>query len=644
VTTSAAAERSVLGYASARRKTARFVTFGLVTVLALSSLTARLVYLQAVRAPAPLLSPQAAGMAQEAVPAPRGLIYDRSGRPLVSNVPSYTVVIRPGYLPASQRSEVVDRIAQLVGTQPADINAAIDGAAGSRFDPVRVARDVSRATADVLAESAAQVPGVEVIVEDRRQYLDGALLSQILGYTGPVTPDLLGSGRGYQPADLVGKAGVEATYEQDLRGRYGTQSVERDAAGRAVRSNAPTAVPQSGSSLTLTIDSREQRLAQQALRWGIEAAGLKRGVVIVMNPQTGEVLAMVSLPTYDDNAFARGISETAFGGLVADPGKPLTNHAIQSQFPPGSTYKLVTGTGGLADEKITARTRLSTRAYLTLGRTRFYDWNRRGFGACDIRCGFGHSSDTFFFQVAAMLGIDRLAYWADQFAFGKPTGIDLPGEVSGIVPSNAWKFDRFGLPIYPGEVYQAGIGQGYDAVTPIQLITAYAALANGGKVMQPQVVREVHASSGAVVRPFTPIVVRRLSAPQSVLAEMRRAARNVVLVRHTYNLVDLPVIVAGKSGTAEFGTRDAKGRLPFHSWFVGFVPKSPRPGADDPSGLKAISRTDSDLVVLAFAYDSRTKGNAATEIAKYFVQLHFGIRKDYRLPNLLHRGNFYEGN
>jgi penicillin-binding protein 2 len=560
-------------------------------------------------------------------------------------VPAYSVRIRPGYLPESRRREVVAKLAALISLPAADINAAIDASPGSRFDPVRIALDVPKPTADLIAESAPQLPGVEVAVETRRHYLEGPLLAQILGYTGPVTPEQLkANGADYLPDDMVGKTGVEVVYEPELRGHFGTQAVDRDAAGRTVRVGAPITAATSGASLTLTIDANEQRLAQRALEWGIKAAGLKRGVLIAMNPQTGEVLAMVSLPTYDDNAFSGGISATDFATLVNDPSRPLTNHAIQGQFPPGSTYKIVTGTGGLADGKITPTTRLITRGYLKLGRTRFYDWNRRGFGACDIRCGFGHSSDTFFFQVAGMLGIDRLAYWAQQYGFGNRTGIDLPGEARGIVPSNTWKLDKFGLPIYPGEVYQAGIGQGFDAVTPIQLITAYAALANGGRVMRPQVVREIRDGAGDVLRAFNPSVVRRLAAPPAVLAEMRRAARNVVLVRHTYNLVELPVIVAGKSGTAEFGTRDAKGRLPFHSWFVGFVPKNPKAAADDRSGLKAISRTDSELVVLAFAYDSRTKGNAATEIAKFFLQLHFGIRKDYRIPNLLQRGNFYEGN
>ncbi len=449
---------------------------------------------------------------------------------------------------------------------------------------------------------------------------------------------------GYLPDDLLGKTGVEAEYETALRGTYGIQSVQKDASGRKLQVLQTTKEPVAGNSLQLTVDVQEQQWAQQALEWGMGLAGLKRGVVIVMNPQTGEILAMVTLPTYDDNAFAHGISNADYQALVDDPNKPLTNHAISEHFPPGSTYKLVTGTGGLADGKITPTTKIKTAGYLTLGSTKFFDWNHRGFGACNIMCGFGHSSDTFFFQVAGMLGIDRLAYWANQYGFGQRTGIDLPGEVPGIVPSNQWKQEALGTEIYPGEVYQAGIGQGYDVVTPLQLINAYAALANGGTLYQPQIVRDVVDADGNVVQAFEPKVLHQLDVDPGVLTTMRKAARNVVLLRHTYNLVDLPIVVAGKSGTAEFGTKDAQGRLPFHSWFVAFVPKDPAVTAKDPTGLKAIARTDSDLVVLAFAYDSRTVGNAATEIVKYYLQLHYGIDKDYRNFDLLERGNFYQSN
>jgi penicillin-binding protein 2 len=376
----------------------------------------------------------------------------------------------------------------------------------------------------------------------------------------------------------------------------------------------------------------------------MKTAGLKRGVVIVMNPQTGEVLAMVSLPTYDNNAFARGISNKDYAKLLANPDKPLLNHAVAAHYPPGSTYKLVAGTGALADKKITPATRIQTRPYLTLGNTKFWEWNHRGWGGCNLDCGFGHSSDTYFFQLAGKLGIDRLGYWAKQYGFGAPTGVDLPGEVSGIVPTNEWKLQAKGEEIFPGELYQAGIGQGYDVVTPLQLINAYAALANGGTLYEPRLVHDVIGPDGKVIQPFKPTVIRKLDVKPSVLREMREAARSTVLLRHTYNLVDLPIVIAGKSGTAEFGTRDKKHRLPFHSWFVGFTPKDPTKKANDPTGDKALAKGDSELVVLAFAYDSRTKGNMATEIVKYYMQLHYGIKKDYRNFDLLKRGNFYQSN
>ncbi len=628
------------------RPASRFLLFGLAAIVAIGGLTTRLFYLQIVQGNQFAAMSQDNRTAVESIPSIRGLIYDRNGVDLVRNVPTWAVKIRPVDLPEERRDEVVAKLASLLKMDPADINGAIDSNPGSRFDLVRVAGDVPEATARLILEAGDALPGVEAVVETRRQYPEGTLVSQLLGYTGPVSADQLArlKAQGYLPDDLIGQTGLEAYYETQLRGSYGEKTVEKDASGRTIQDLKITTNPQPGDSLQLTIDTKEQALAQKALEWGMKAAGLKRGVVIVENPQTGEILAMVSLPTYDDNDFASGISNADYAKLLRNPNKPLLNHAVQENYPPGSTFKLVTGSGALSDHKITATSLVTTRPFLTLGSTRFWDWNHRGWGPIPIKLGFAHSSDTFFFQLAGMLGIDRLAYWAKNFGFGAPTGIDLPGEASGIIPSNAWKQATLGEPIYPGETYQAGIGQGYDVVTPIQLVNAYSALANGGKLYQPQIVRQVIGPDGNVVRPFTPKLIRRLNVPRSDLTTMRQAARNVLLVRHTYNLVDLPIVVAGKSGTAEFGLRDSKGRLPFHSWFVAFVPKHPQKTASDPSGMKAVSREDAQLVVLAFAYDSQTKGNAATEIVKYYLQLHFHIKHDFRLRNLLERGNFYQSN
>jgi penicillin-binding protein 2 len=619
------------------RRPLRFIAFGVAMILVFGLLGSRLAYLQLSNGPGYAAQAEANRTTEVAVPAPRGLIYDRSGNVLVMNVATFTVKITPADLPFSRRDEVSRRLGGLLSMDPADIITILDTAPGSRFDAVRIAQDVPEDTARVVSESADELPGVAVAVETRRQYPDGPLLSHIIGYTGRIDPATLEkrASSGYLADDVIGKAGIEASFESELRGTYGLELMERDATGRDVQVLQTTQDAVPGASLTLTIDRTIQKEATAALKWGMKEIGTKRGVFIVMNPQTGEVLAMVSLPAYDNNLFAKGLSNKDFQALLANKSKPLTNLAVQENYPPGSTYKLVTGTGGLQDRKITTETKLLTKPYLLLGTTRFYDWNRRGFGLCNLNCGFGHSSDTYFFQVAAMLGADRLAYWARMYGFGKPTGIDLPGEVSGIVPSNQWKIDALGQPMFPGEVYQAGIGQGYDVVTPLQVINAYTALANGGKLFRPQLVREVIGPDGTVLQSFKPDLIRKLPVTAKTLRSMRLAARNVVLLRHTYNLVDMPVKVAGKSGTAEFGLRDKNGLLPYHSWFVGFVPKNP---------YKAdFTKPDSELAFLAFAYDSRTKGNAATEIAKAFLQLHFHIKKDYLNRYLMVRGNFAQG-
>jgi penicillin-binding protein 2 len=398
--------------------------------------------------------------------------------------------------------------------------------------------------------------------------------------------------------------------------------------------------PTAGSSLVLTIDTREQKRAEKALLWGLKKAGLTRGAMVVLNPQTGEVLAMVSFPTYDANLFSRGITDAEFDKLLDNPDKPLINHAIGDIQPPGSTYKVVTATGALADKIITTSSTLLSKPYVQLGVTKFWEWNRKGWGPLDIYEGFGHSSDTYFYQLSNQIGMDRLAYWARQLGYGSPTGIDLPNEARGLVPTEQWKMDTFGQEVFGGEVLQAGIGQGYDLATVLQVANSYAVIANGGTLYRPQVVREIRAADGSVARAFEPKVIRKVKAPTSVLTTMRKAARRVVTIRHTYNLVDLPIVVAGKTGTAEFGLRDEDGVLPYSHWFAGFVPKNAWV-KDNPTG--DVSKPDSELAFAVFTYDSRTLGNVATEVAKYYLQLHFGIKEDYRLPELLKRTNFYQG-
>ncbi len=649
------------------RSWTRFVVFAVIIGLVVTLLGYRL-YTMQISNTGPNVSVDAnANDVLEAIPSSRGLIYDRNGRQLVANLPTFEVVVRPGDVPFSQRDAVVAQLSTLLQLPQSEIVADLDSGAGDRFNPVRLASDVPTDVAQTIAEEHLSLPGVEVNAVPVRDYLDGPLVSQIVGYEGAVTQadldDPALADENYQLNDLIGKTGVENTFENVLRGTYGVQQVERDAQGQDIRVVQTIKQPQPGDSLELTIDTDIQQQAQTAMDWAIQAAGLKRGVVIVMNPQTGEVLAMVSLPTYDDNLFADGISNADYQALLTDPNRPLLNFAINEQYPPGSTYKLVTGTGALADGDITPTSLVQTKTFLTVGadQTKFYDWNhwysfngiggfhdcnaqstcQWGPGGIDITQGFANSSDTFFYQLSQMLGADRLAYWAKQFGFGAPTGIALPAEASGIVPDNAWKENLFNQGMFPGEVLQAGIGQGYDSATPLQVLNAYAALANGGNLYVPQIVHRILGPDGSVVQDFQPQLIRQLPVDPSVLETMRVAARAVLTSGHTWNLVDLPLMFGGKTGTAEFGVRNADGSLPFHSWFVAFVP-------DFTAGHEGdITKPDSQLAVLAFAYDSNTQGDVATEVVKYFLQLHYalidpqtGQLGDWRLPRLLKSNGF----
>ena len=618
----------------------RFGVFGLIIVLVIGALSTRLFYMQGVQGG--YYSDLADANQHRTLPikSARGIIYDRAGRELAINIPSYVVYIRPADLPFTQREAVANELGTLLDIDPAEIIAAVDKYASQRFELVRIAADISSDVARIIVEENRNLPGVEIGIEDRREYEYGPLLSHVLGYVSPISADQLAElkDEGYLADDRIGQTGVEARFEDILRGTYGEEQVERDASGRIVRTIQILEQPQAGNSIELTIDTEIQREATEALQWATDIVNLQHGVIIVANPQTGEILAMVSLPTYDNNMFARGITSAEYNALIDNPNHPLVNYAISEQYPPGSTYKLVTATGALMDGLITPNQQLETAAYLEIGPYRYYDWNRRGFGPLNVTQAYAISSDTFFYQAAGMLGIDRLAYWADQWGFGKRTGIDLPAEAKGIIPTNAWKEATFGQEIFPGEVYHAGIGQGYDAVTPLQMLNAYCALANGGTLYKPQIVRRVLAPDGTVVQDFQPEVLSTVGVDPDVLRTMRLAAREVVTTRHSGNLVDLPLVVAGKTGTAEFGTRDGEGRLPFHSWFVAFVPNFTADQAGDPAA------TDSELAIIAFAYDAVVKANAATEMVKYFLQEHYDLGVDLTRPDLMQGGNLWGGN
>jgi penicillin-binding protein 2 len=620
------------GRVDLRRSPARFIAFAVAAGLLFAILGGRLFQLQVVNGEVYARRAAADRTAEVPLRAPRGLIFDRAGRPVAVNVPSWTVKVRPADLPDGSAGRILRRVAEITDASVGILRSRLVAYSGSPFDLVPVQRGVSREAALLIGEEAEALPGIVVEVEPMRQYFDeagnvsGSLLAHLVGYTGPVSADELETlaEDGYLRDDIVGKAGVEASFEAELRGTYGTQRVERDASGRQTRVIQTVEEPIPGRNLMLTVDADVQRTAEQALLWGMEVAGVSQGVTIVMNPQTGEILAMVSLPTYDNNKFAAGISSADFGIYLSDPAKPLRNHAISDIYPPGSTYKLVTGIAALEEGVTTASREWPTYGcYQIPGAPEgecLYDWNRQGFGPLAMVDAFAKSSDTFFYQMAIHTGVDPLAEWAHELGFGARSGIGLPGEEAGIIASTEWARAQGRAGVFTGELAQAGIGQNVIAVTPLQVLNAYAALANGGTLMRPMIVRGETDEAGTLVREYAPEIIHEIDADPSTLQTMRIGAREVITTGHAYNIrdLDLPGALSGKTGTAEFGELTEEGTLPFHSWFVAYLPSS-------------AGATDADLAVLSFNYSAVVPGNVSAEIVKYFLQLHFDLDQDLRL-------------
>ena len=523
----------------------RFGFFTIVVAIGMTMLGIRMFALQVVPAEEEeVVAPKVT--ATQYTPSNRGLIYDTKGNALVKNVVTYGVTVTPYLLPLDRELEVATKLGSILNLPAVDIETRIDAHPGSMYDPVTIVEGISEETARFIEENSDSLPGVKIIAPSVREYPYGDLYGQIVGYTGQITDEQyngsdkndpnawknLYADAGYSDRDTVGQAGLEYQYEQYLRGEYGSQTVSLDASGKTIPglvTNVNPPVP--GGSITLNIDTREQTLARQSLKWFIDHTyKTTQGVIIVQNPQNGKILAMVSLPGYDNNLFANGITQKDFQTLITSADQPLLNKAIGAQYAPGSTFKIVTATAGLDKGFGTTRT-LMTSPYIIAGGVKFPDWTTQTWGALNITDGFAHSSDTFFYQMARdVVGIKDLAAWSRSYGFGQPTGIDLPGEAAGIVPDDSWKQANFSEDMYQGDIMHDGIGQGFDATTPLQVLNAYSAMANGGNLWTPQVVKSMTDAKG-VTTEVQPKLLSRLPTSAENLEVMRLAARRVVTIQ-----------------------------------------------------------------------------------------------------------------
>ena len=572
----------------------------------------------------------------ESSPGPRGMIYDRWGHLLVRNVPRIAVYIIPAYLPddSGERYRLLASLAQLLdmpmtaqidedhsdGTLPDSNAPSASGVSGSApraimdlltkaelapYRPALLKMDIPRDIALLLEEEHLDWPGVLVQAVPQREYLYGPLLAHYLGYVGPIPAEQVADyeARGYDSnQDQVGLTGVEYSFEDQLFGQDGTKLIEVDIAGREVRTVGQVQPQTPGNNLHLTLDLGLQQAATDILARQMKVVGKKQGVVVAMNPQTGEILAMVSLPSYDDNEFTGGISSDKLEALQTDQNRPLLNHAISGQFAPGSVFKIVTASAGLAEGVIDTGTRLYCGGTMWLPNRfypedpslaqPFYCWTHKyssSHGSMSVISALAQSCDIFFYQVAGGyrtqfqgLGQEKLAYYAELFGLGSPTGVDLPAETAGLVPTGKWKRINYSESWVTGDTYNMAIGQGFVLVTPLQMLNAAAAVANGGTLYRPQVVREIVDSDGQIVQAFAPDVIRQLPISADLIEVVRQGMRAAVGYGGTATAAALPgVAVAGKTGTAEFfidrnndrrPDRDREGNLPTHAWFVGFAP------------------------------------------------------------------------
>ena len=547
------------------------------------------------------------------VPPLRGIIYDRWGQILARNAPSYTVAVTPADLPddETELKRVYIQLGEMLGIpafpeeggtvlpdrltrpiKPGSISEMLRDGIYNPFQPIYIKRNVDRDIAFMIEERHLDLPGVQVVADPVREYPTGPITAHLLGYTGSIPPEQAEDyeAKGYNIfTDQIGLTGAEAIAEEYLHGVPGRKHIEVDIAGRELRTVSEGQPADPGDSVTLAIDADLQRFTEDALRSALEQYGVKQGAVVVLNAQTGEVLTMVSLPNYDNNLFARGIDAKTYQTFLDNPQRPLVNHAISAQQPPGSIFKVITAAGALQDKVITPKTQFNCKGSMWIPNKYFPDdptlaqefkcWWKWGHGDQNVIGGLAYSCDIFFYNTGGGnldregLGVDRLADWATKFGLGEPTGVGLPGESSGLVPNPTWKRLNYSESWVLGDTYNMSIGQGFVLATPLQMANVAAAIANGGTLYQPQVIREVTDAEGKVVVPFKPKELRKLDLDPDVLQTVREGMRAAVSWGTAHRAALTTIAVAGKTGTAEFpGPRDEEGHLPTHAWFISFAP------------------------------------------------------------------------
>lgn len=509
----------------------------------------------------------------QSVTAPRGRMFDEFGRLLVSTRPAYELYVRPAEL--RHPSQAVRNLAGRLGDKPGTLWKRVRrGLSQAPLEEVVLKRSLSQAELARVIPLVDSTGGVYLGVRPERRYPYGELASHVFGYMGAITPEELKSLRheGYSARDMVGKAGLDREYDRELRGKKGLDRVLVDAMGRTISSHQARP-PTPGLDLHLTLDLALQQTAERALartlaRLRVANGEPSAGAAVVLQVSTGRVLAMASMPNFDPRPFARGITAQEYHRLLADPTLPLLSRATETAFPPGSTFKLVNGMAALQEGLATAN-----RVFYCGGVYKgFHCFLRSGHGHITFVNAIAQSCDVTFYKLGDRLGIRRLDRYARACGLGQRTGIDLPVEDPGLMPSPAWKEKVWGQPWYDGDTINTSIGQGFVLATPLQMANVAAAVANGGKLYRPYLVDRATTWRGVTVWEHHRHLIRRLPVKPGLLAVIRRGMRGAVL-GGTCTAANSPMVaVAGKTGTAEALPTPSNPHGLNHTWFVCFAP------------------------------------------------------------------------
>ena len=574
----------VLGGSSARQRWSfQLVALGLLAVVSLSVLAVKLAELQVSEGSSLAALARLNSVHRVVLEAERGIIYDRHGVALVQNAPAWNLEVIPAALALTTPARIAEltELARLSGIPEDELVVSIQNA--DSYGSLRLGPNLTEAQQLAINERLPGLPGVTIRRHAVRTYMNSMVLGHVIGYVGPIDEVEIKSLRklGYQPDELVGKVGVEAGLESRLRGVDGWADVVVDARGQVVRTLA-THSPIPGSSVYLSLDLKLELATAAALAAGLRRDHKTAGASVVVDPRSGEVLAMVSIPGYDTNLFTHGISRADYARLTTDPNRPLLNRAIAGQYAPGSTFKMVTATAGLQEGLIRPDTLLSCPSYLSYGGWVYHNWASYSLGYMNVAKALAVSCDTFFYQVAARVGDVTLARYARAYGFGTAKQIEMPGVQPGLVPDRIWKQLSCGVPDLNsdlcrwtlGDTVTFGIGQSALLTTPLNQAVYVAAIANGGKVLQPTLVHMIRDAAGHVTFTQKTQVINTVPVSPGNLAVVREGMREEINRPYHMNYwfvhAGVPADGGGKTGTAQWGGSGLD--LPTHAWFVFFAP------------------------------------------------------------------------